>query len=89
MQTPSEPSRWERILATMVASIVGVSVLAFFAIIIGTWTGMESDDFLSGIWPTLTLLPLFGLPLGFVLIIALLVVSTRRRRAGEAPGERE
>ncbi|MDR9397058.1 MAG: multidrug ABC transporter ATPase [Pontimonas sp.] len=89
MNSAPPPSRWERILATMIAGIVGLSVLAFFAIIIGTWTGMENDDFSSGVWPTLTLLPLFGLPLGFVLIIALLVVSTRRRRAGEAPGERE
>lgn len=72
----------------MVAGIVGLSVVAFFAIIIGTWTGMESDDFSSGIWPTVTLLPLFGLPIGFVLIFALLIVSTRRRRAGEAGDER-
>jgi len=72
----------------MVAGIVGLSVVAFFAIVIGTWTGMESDDFSAGIWPTVTLLPLFGLPIGFVLIFALLIVSTRRRRAGEAGDER-
>lgn len=68
----------------MVAAIIGLSVIAFFAIIIGTWTGMQSDDFSVGIWPMVTLLPLFGLPLGFVLIFALLIVSTRRRRAGGA-----
>ena len=82
--TPPEPSRLERILAFMVAAIIGLSVIAFFAIIIGTWTGMQSDDFSVGIWPMVTLLPLFGLPLGFVLIFALLIVSTRRRRAGGA-----
>ena len=87
-ETPREPSRLERILAFMVAAIIGLSVIAFFAIIIGTWTGMESDDFSAGIWPTVTLLPLFGLPLGFILIFALLIVSTRRRRAGEANNDR-
>ncbi len=86
-QTPRPPSRLERILAFMVAAIVGLSVIAFFAIIIGTWTGMSSEDFSAGMWPTVTLLPLFGLPLGFVLIFALLIVSTRRRRAGEADND--
>lgn len=80
----SPPSRLERILAYMVAGIVGLSIIAFFAVIIGTWAGMTRDDFTVGIWPTLWVLPQFGLPLGFVLIFALLIVSTRRRRAGEA-----
>jgi hypothetical protein len=74
------PSRLERILAAVVTAVIALSVLAFFAIIIGTWSGMQSADFSQGLWPTITLLPLFGLPLGFILIISLLIVSTRRRR---------
>ncbi len=82
--TPSEPSRLERILAVMVAGIVGMSIVAFLAIIVGSWQGMTSADFSEGIWPTISFVPLIGLPIGFLLILSLLVVSTRRRRAGEA-----
>ena len=82
--TPPEPSRLERILAVMVAGIVGMSIVAFLAIIIGSWQGMTSEDFSAGIWPTVSFVPLIGLPIGFLLILALLVVNTRRRRAGEA-----
>jgi uncharacterized membrane protein len=66
----------------MVVGIVGVSIIAFFAVIIGTFAGMERDDFTVGLWPVATLLPLIGLPIGFVLIMVLLVVSTKRRRQG-------
>jgi TRAP-type C4-dicarboxylate transport system permease small subunit len=76
-----EPSASERVLAAMIVGVVSLSVLAFFAIIMGTWQGMESAAFSSGIWPAVTMTPLFGLPVGFVLIIVLLVLSTRRRRA--------
>jgi phosphoglycerol transferase MdoB-like AlkP superfamily enzyme len=78
-ETPP-PGRLEKILAAIVAAVIGLSVIAFFAIIIATWSGMQREDFGVGLWPTITLLPLFGLPLGFLVIIALLVVSTRRRR---------
>lgn len=71
----------------MIAGVIGLSVLAFFSIIIATWSGFDRTDFGAGLWPIITMIPLMGLPLGFVLIIALLVVSTRRRRQGWAPGE--
>jgi hypothetical protein len=41
---------------------------------------MDSEAFSAGLWPAITMTPLFGLPIGFVLIIALLIISTRRRR---------
>lgn len=86
--TPSA-SRLEKILATMVAGTVGLSVVAFLAIIIATWAGFDRTDFAQGVWPVVTMLPLIGLPVGFVLILVLLVVSTRRRRQGWAPGEQD
>jgi len=76
------PGRLEKVLAAIVAAVIGLSVVAFFAIIIGTWSGMQREEFGQGLWPTITLLPLFGLPAGFLTIIALLIVSTRRRRGG-------
>lgn len=88
-QTSPPASQWERILATMVVGIVGLSVLSFFAIIIATWMGFERADFAAGLWPTISMMPLIGLPVGFLLILTLLVVSTKRRRQGWAPGERD
>jgi hypothetical protein len=76
-----EPTATERILAAMIVGVVALSVLAFFSIIVGTWQGMDSEAFSAGLWPAITMTPLFGLPIGFVLIIALLIISTRRRRA--------
>ena len=76
-----EPTTFERVLAAMMVGVVALSVLAFFAIIAGTWQGMDSEAFSTGVWPAITMTPLFGLPVGFVLIITLLIVSTRRRRA--------
>mgnify|MGYP006863218784 FL=1 len=83
------PSRGEKILAAIIASTMGLSFLSFFAIIIGTWRGMQREDFAEGLWPAINVVPLLGLPAGFVLIITLLVVSTRRRRqaGGHAASE--
>lgn len=81
-QSPAPTSRLERILAAMVVGIVGLSIIAFFAVIFGTFAGLQREDFGEGLWPVATMLPLIGLPLGFVLVMALLVVSTRRRRQG-------
>ena len=75
--TPITSHRGERILAFMVASAVGLSIIAFLAIIIGTATGVR--DFGEGVWPVLFLLPLIGLPIGLLLIIVLIVISGRRR----------
>lgn len=67
-------------MAYIVAGVVGLSIIAFFAVIAATATGVGANDgFSSGIWPIVITLPLFGLPIGFLLIIALLVISTVRR----------
>ena len=75
-----EASGVEKVLAAMIVGVTVLSIMSFFAIIIGTWQGMTSDQFSAGLWPAITITPLFGLPLGFVLIMVLLVISTRRRR---------
>jgi hypothetical protein len=73
----------------MVASVIGLSVLAFLAVIIATATGVgDNDGFSRGIWPPIFILPLYGLPVGFVLIIALMV-SVGVRRSREARRDRE
>jgi uncharacterized membrane protein len=80
-------NRVERVLAYMVAAVILVSLASFVALIIATGAGLGREDFASGIWPLVTITPLIGLPIGFVLIIALLVVSAvRRGRAAKDAG---
>ena len=61
----------------MVASAIGLSIIAFLAVIIGTATGVT--DFSGGVWPVAIVLPSIGLPIGRVLMIALISVSGLRR----------
>ncbi|WP_202106940.1 hypothetical protein [Agromyces seonyuensis] len=78
---PVSDSRVERILAYMVAATIGVSILAFVAVIIGSSVNAEVDGWaMTGVWPVVIMLPWFGLPLAFALLIALLITSTVRRR---------
>jgi len=75
-ETPIADNRLERILAFMVASAIGLSLISFVAIIIGS---VSKVDFSQGVWPVAVFLPLIGLPLGLVLIISLLIISGLRR----------
>lgn len=73
----------------MVAGVIGASVLAFLCVIIGTAAGAGADDgFSQGIWPFVIMFPLVGLPIGFVLIIALIIASSVRRSRA-ARGDRQ
>jgi uncharacterized membrane protein len=74
--SPVTIHRNERILAYMTVTIVVLSIIAIFANLIGAGAGA---DLSTGIWTTVAVLPLVGLPLGMILIIALLIVSGRRR----------
>ncbi len=73
----------------MVAATIGMSILAFIAIIIGTALGAGNDGGLGkGVWPVVYILPAIGLPIGFVLIIVLLVTTAvRRGRAAKGAGK--
>ncbi|UNK71807.1 multidrug ABC transporter ATPase [Microbacterium sp. H1-D42] len=76
--------RLDRFLAYAALILAAASILSFFAIIIGTATGMSQDSFGTGVWPFIAALPLYGLPLAFVMIIALLIISfVRKGRASK------
>lgn len=68
----SQPSRAETALAYMVASVIGISLIALIASLAFAFAGVRDIQFL-------VLLAQIGLPVGFLLIIALLIVSIRRR----------
>ncbi|WP_210479554.1 hypothetical protein [Naasia sp. SYSU D00948] len=69
-------SRAERTLGGMAAAVIGLSVLAILAVLIAGALGVSTG---SGIWVTIALLPLIGLPIGLMLIIAFIVVSAVNR----------
>jgi len=82
---PDEPqaSRLERTLAFMVFSSIGLSILCFLAVIVGTWLKFVEPN--AVIWQVIIVLPLIGLPVGFALIITLIIVNAvRRSRANRA-----
>ena len=61
----------------MLASSIGLSILAIIAILVGTGVGVR--DFDEGIWPVIIMLPNIGFPLGIILLVVLVVVSARRK----------
>jgi hypothetical protein len=69
-------NRIERILAFVIGSVLGVSVIAIVAIFIGR---ASSVDFSAGVWPAAAVLPLIGLPLVVILLIVFLILSVTRR----------
>ncbi|WP_353113969.1 multidrug ABC transporter ATPase [Microbacterium sp.] len=78
--TPDVAVRWiDRFLAIGALVIVAASIICFFVVIAATASGMKKEDFSAGLWPLAGALPLFGLPIGFAMIIALLVMSFIRK----------
>jgi len=72
--------RLDRILAYMSLGLAIVSIVCFFAIIIARPAGVT--DFSQGIWPLIAVLPLIALPVAFLMIVALLIMTfVRRARA--------
>jgi hypothetical protein len=72
--------RLDRILAYMSLGLAIVSIGCFFAVIIARPLGVT--DFAQGIWPLIVVLPLIALPIAFLMIVALLIMTfVRRARA--------
>ena len=85
MSTPSPGQnmpirRIDRILAFVSLGLAIVAILCFFAVILARPLGVT--DFTQGLWPTILVFPLIALPIAFILIVVLLVMSfVRRARA--------
>ena len=69
----------DRFLAFTALGLAAASILCFFAIIFGTAFGMSQADFGGGLWPVVAAIPLWGLPIALLMIIALLVMNFVRR----------
>lgn len=73
----SSPSLVERILAYSTVTIIVVALGSYFATLI---VGMNNRHALAeGLWPVVYGISLLALPVGFVLLIVLLIVAQRRR----------
>lgn len=70
-------NRIERVLAYMIGSVAGFSILAIVATMVASLTG---TDMSTGVWPAIAILPLIGLSLAFILIVVFMIVSVVRRR---------
>jgi FtsH-binding integral membrane protein len=81
-RTPGEDvpvRRIDRILAFMSLGLLALSVLCFFAIMIGSATGAVMN---TGIWPAVGILVYIAPIIAFVLLITVVIMSfVRRARA--------
>ncbi|MCU1438850.1 MAG: hypothetical protein JWP66_1937 [Naasia sp.] len=61
----------------MSLTVIALSVVCFLVLVISPVVGWTTAG--NPLLTTITLLPLFGLPVGFVLLMALIVMSAIRR----------
>jgi hypothetical protein len=78
-QPVSETSRGQRVLATVAFTIIGISAVDVIALLVLRAAGVSNADFQSGGLLVMQLLPLPGLTVGFLLVIALFIVLAVRR----------
>lgn len=76
-----ETTRLERILAAMVVGIIGISLLSFFAIILA---GPLNYSLETPVGYVIFALPSVGLPIGFVLMLTLIIINLVRRRKSDS-----
>jgi len=70
----------DRFLAFTALGLAAVAIVCFLAVIIARPAGVT--DFSEGIWPLIVLFPAIALPVAFLMIVVLLIMSfVRRARA--------
>ena len=70
---PQGPSRVETVLAYMGAGIIGLSLISIVITLVSSFLGAKTN------LAVFAQIPLLGMPLGFVLVMALLIVALRRK----------
>lgn len=74
--------RIDRILAFMSLGLLVLSIVCFFAIIVGSSSGADMG---SGLWPTIGVIVYIAPPIAFACLLAVLIMSfVRRGRANKA-----
>jgi hypothetical protein len=78
-QVESHTPRGQRVVATLAFTLIGVSALAVIALLVLRAAGVPNSAFQSGFLLVVQVLPLPGLTLGLLLVIALFVILAVRR----------
>ena len=71
--------RTQRTLAAMAATVIGLTALAIVALLVCRAANVPQDAFTSGPLQLLAVLPLPGLAIGLVLLLAVVAVSVVQR----------
>ena len=74
----------DRFLAFTALGLAAAAIVCFFAVIIARPAGVT--DFTEGIWPLLVVFPAIALPIAFLMIVALLIMSFVRRARANREG---
>jgi hypothetical protein len=77
---PPPPSRIERSLSYAMISVLGLSIVAFIALLIA------QSNATGPLWTAVALLPFIGLPIAILLLVALLILGVRRRNNANPKG---
>jgi RsiW-degrading membrane proteinase PrsW (M82 family) len=77
--------RTQRTLAAMAATVIGLTALAVVALLVCRAVNVPQDAFTSGPLQLLAVLPLPGLAIGLVLLLAVVVVSVVHRTRSQRP----
>ncbi len=74
-----EVTRLQRLLMYVGGSVLGLGIASLFALIIGDFTARQAIEENQGVWPVVAFMPLLAIPAGFLALLALMIITFRRR----------
>lgn len=69
----------DRFLTFASLGIIVVSVACFFVILIANAAGVTAAQFGDGAWPVVSWFPMIGLPVGFLMMLTLIITTMVRK----------
>jgi hypothetical protein len=85
---PAPITRQQRLLLYVGGSVLGIGIIAIIVLLIGEATIKSSSFQTSAFWSTVALLPALAIPLGFLIFIALIVLTfVQRSRLAKDDGK--
>jgi hypothetical protein len=85
---PTPITRPQRMLLYVGGSVLGLGIISIIVLLIGEATIKSSAFQTSAFWSTVALLPALAIPLGFLVFIALIVLTfVQRSRSAKDDGK--
>ena len=78
-------ARVQRLLAVMAATVIGLTAVAIAALFVLQAAGVAQSDFAGGPLQLLAVLPLPGLTIGLLLLLAVIVLNLVARTRSQRP----